>query len=271
MEVRDGSGCEQLGSDAVWGGGVGGCPPHKRLVEVAAAIAAKPAASLPRRMGGWGDLNAGYRLLSNQAVEPDAVLRPHALATLEALAGEPLVLSIQDTMVLDYTTHPGKVGLGRIGDGNGRGLLQHAALAVVPRGLPVAGEKRVASRGRVRGVLDLNLHPRVEPPQGETRKGRQSRWSEPDVWADAATAVSELMESVGSLPPESRPGKLVHVGDRHADVWRFLDKAVELGHGFVVRAMHPGRYADEGRERKLLETLEAQAVGGRRAGWHGWR
>ena len=248
-----------MGLAAVWGGGVGGCPPHKRLVEVAAAIAARPAQSLPRRMGGVNELTGAYRLFSKGSFEPDAVLRPHALATLESLADEPLVLVVQDTTVLDYTTHPGKRGLGRIGDGNGRGLLQHGALAVTPRGLAVAGEEWIESRGRVRGVLDLKVHPRVEPPQGETRKGRQSRWSEPDVWGDAATAVAGLVES---LEPGSRPGKLVHVGDRHADVWRFLDKAVGLGHGFVVRAMHLGRYADEGRERGLLETLEAQEEGG---------
>jgi hypothetical protein len=133
----------------------------------------------------------------------------------------------------------GTEGLGRIGNGKGRGLLQHGALAVLPG-------------GQVLGVLDLAFHAVPKAKKDETRLESQSRWTTRDVWQEAA-------RSIGVWPAGS---KLIHVGDRHADVFRFLHEASSLGHGFVVRAMHD-RYVDEGTGH-LWDKLSAQAVLGTR-------
>jgi hypothetical protein len=73
----------------------------------------------------------------------------------------------------------------------------------------------------------------VEQPANETRKQRQSRWRESQVWSDTIKAVG---------PSSSSGCRFIHVGDRHSDVWETFDAAEEQqGVGFVLRAMHDRR------------------------------
>jgi hypothetical protein len=130
-------------------------------------------------------------------------------------------LCVQDTTDLDYTHRTCVGGLGRIGDGGGRGFQQHSALAVDPQ-------------RNVLGLLHQAWFNRPEPPPGETRRQRQGRWTLSDVWADAAEAIGVWRSS----------RRLIHVGDRHSDVFGFLGTCRRLGHGYVVRAMH-NRYVND--------------------------
>jgi len=207
----------------------------KRLTKLAIDMAEAPNQSLPKQCGTWGDLKAAYRLLSHPDVQPQQISTVHRQATRQQAARRPLVLCVQDTTDLDYTHRKAVRGLGKIGDGRGRGFRQHTALAV-------------SEAGEVLGILHQQWFLAPEPPEGETRRQRQARWSEPDVWADAARAV-------GPWPSASR---LIHVGDRHSDVFRFLCACRELGHGFLVRAMHD-RYLADGGDR-LWQRLRSQPV-----------
>lgn len=206
-----------------------------RLLELAGAIVEHPGMSLPKQLPDWSDLTAAYRLLSNEQVDPQAILGPHKTRTGQVAAEHPVVLCVQDTTSLDFTLRTGIAGLGIIGDGGGRGLMQHTALAVLP-------DKRLL------GILDLTWHAMAAVPKGETRRQRQARWTEPDLWHEAA-------ERIGGWP-EGR--QLIHVGDRHADLFRFMHEATAWGHGFVVRALHD-RYVDEAREHlRLWDKLLGQ-------------
>jgi hypothetical protein len=48
------------------------------------------------------------------------------------MAKQPLVLILHDTTEMDFTSHTALEGSGPIGDGDGRGFLQHNSLAVLP-------------------------------------------------------------------------------------------------------------------------------------------
>ena len=213
-------------TSAISGGG-------KRLTKLAAAMADAPNQSLPKQCGRWGDLKAAYRLLNHPQIRPDQITAVHRQCTREQAQQSPVVLCVQDTTDLDYTHRTAVRGLGKIGDGGGRGFRQHTGLAV-------------SEDGQVLGILHQEWFLPCEPSEGETRRQRQARWSEPDVWGDTARGV-------GVWP---RPSRLIHVGDRHSDVFRFLSICRQLGHGFLVRAMHD-RYLDDGTER-LWERLRHQ-------------
>jgi len=197
-----------------------------------------PQQSLPKQCPDWADLKAAYRLLSNGAVDARAIQEPHRRHVRDACAGHPVVLCVQDTSDLDFTRRTGISGLGKTGNGSGRGLLQHTALAVLPG-------------GRVLGVLDQTWHARVERPEKETRKQRLARWRESSVWADAVAAV-------GPAPSGCR---FVHVGDRHSDCRGTMDQCDRQGAGFVLRAMHDRRVVHEAHER-LWELMGALPVAG---------
>ena len=207
----------------------------KRAVALAAAMAENPSMSLPKQLPDWTDLTAAYRLLSNDQVLPAALLAPHIAHVREQAARHPVVLCVQDDTFLDFTLRTGIEGLGITGDGDGRGLLQHTALAVLP-------DKRVL------GLLHVAWHAVQKAPTGETRRQRQARWNVTDVWPDTAAAL-------GVWPEGSR---VIHVCDRHSDVFRFLRQATELHQEFVVRAEHDRHIDDDSSH--LWAKLSAAAV-----------
>lgn len=176
--------------------------------------------SFPKACGSWGELMGVYRLLSNPSVDAAAIQGPHREATRKACAALPVVLAVSDITDLDFTGRKGIKGLGRIGDGGGRGLQQHTTLAV-------------STEGSVIGVLRQHFYRRPEAEEDETRRARQARWCESDVWSDAARAIGAC-------------GRLVHVSDRGSDNYRLINTCFEVGAGFVIRAMHDRRTLETG-------------------------
>ena len=67
----------------------------------------------PWACGGWSGDQAAYRLLDNPAVEWRGS-GVHTTRTVARMAGQPVVLCLQDTTELDFTTQPGIAGLGRL-------------------------------------------------------------------------------------------------------------------------------------------------------------
>jgi hypothetical protein len=176
---------------------------------------------LPKQLPQWSDLLGAYRLLSNEKVTAQAIMQPHIDLMKREAKDHPVVLCVQDGTQLDFTCRTGIGGLGMTGDSKGRGLRQHTALAVLP------GKKLL-------GILDLAWHTIEKAPKNETLRQRQNRWTTRHVWHEAALRV-------GPWPPGSH---LVHVGDREADMFRFMHEVRTLGHGFVLRAKID-RYIDQ--------------------------
>jgi hypothetical protein len=215
----------------------------RRLVKLASPMSNDPRQSIPDQMGhNWADLTGAYRFFSNPDVNSQAIQGPHRQLTRLACANRGVVLCVQDTTDLDYSSRKQTKNLGSIGDGHGRGILQHTALAV-------------STEGEVIGILAQTWHKRVERPAQETRRQRQARWTESSIWADTARAVGPAPEGC----------RFVQVGDRHSDVFGHMDECRRQGHGFVLRAMHD-RYVDERMDR-LWKKLQAQPSAGKRKVW----
>src|SRR5262245_19433040 len=105
----------------------------RRLVSSAAAIAAHPQKSLPSVFACDG-LRAFYNLSAQDEATLRAIQTPHWLLTRRAMAMEPLALIVHDTTELDFTSHHALKDAGPIGNGGGRGFLQHNSLAFAPGG-----------------------------------------------------------------------------------------------------------------------------------------
>jgi len=211
----------------------------QRLAKLAAAMAQRPAQSLPQQLGAWSDLVGAYRFLSNNRVAPQAIQGPHRELTRGACVGQGVILSVQDTTELDFTTRRKVKGLGPVGGSFGRGMLQHTALGVRPD-------------GTLLGILAETWRLRVAAPPGETVRQRQARATEADLWADTA-------DLIGAAPAGCR---LVQVGDRGSDCFRFFTACRARGHGFLVRAKYD-RYINEDTAQLWAHVL-AQPVAGER-------
>jgi hypothetical protein len=185
----------------------------RRLVAAAAALAAQPERALPQVFD-WNALRGFYRLCHQTEATVDAVAQPHWDQTRAAMRREPLVLILHDTTELDYTHHPAARGLGPIGDGRGRGLLQHNSLAVVPAGR------------RVLGLSHQQLRTRQPAPREESTYRRRRRPRESDVWRAGITAAG----------PAPAGCCWVDVGDRGGDIYEAMRAARDVGHHFLFRA-----------------------------------
>ena len=202
-------------------------------------MAAAPQQSLPKQCDDWGELKAAYGLLHHPNVTPDQIQSAHRQRVCETCQSHLLILAVQDTTELDFTQHVTVTGLGPIGDGGGRGLLQHSTLAVTPDGVLL-------------GVLHQIVRTRVPVPQGETRRQRRARPKESDFW-------HESVEAVGTLGLRPR---VVHVVDRGGDDFSMMVSCRNHGTGFLARAQHDR--CVNGNADKLWSSMQRQPTAGLR-------
>jgi hypothetical protein len=200
-------------------------------------MATAPDRSLPHQHESWADLKAAYRFLNNPKVTPAELQRTHREQVRAECAGQARLLAIQDGSELDFSSHRSVKGLGFIGNGGGQGLLQQSSLAVT-------------TDGQLLGVLHQIWWKRVRTPEGETRRQRQGRYRESDLWSDSIRAVAEL-----GLTP-----RVIHVADRGGDNFDTLGAAYEVNSGFLIRARH-NRHVNDDRE-PLWAFMQRQPVAG---------
>lgn len=191
-----------------------------RAVRLAARMVQHPAGSIPQQVGNFHQAKAAYRLFEGEDVTFEALVEPHWQQTRREAGTRGRVWMIQDTMVLDYTAHWGTTGLGPIGDGRGRGLLQHSVWAVDP-----------CKPEEVLGLAYAQLKVRKPKVAGETRTQRMSRRRESAFWPDGVKAV-------GSSPEGSR---WIHVCDREGDTFELFSACEQHGVGYWVRAAQDRR------------------------------
>lgn len=215
-----------------------------RLVRVSASLFRRSSASLPKQMDDWSDLKAAYRLLSSASVTHESVGSDHWRRTRE-VAGQPnqgLILFVQDTTELDFSTHRATEGLGFAGNGKGLGIEVHTTLAVqLASGVP--GVFGVAAQ--LAWVRDHA--PRVGR---ESDSARRKRHTEYDVWEDSLLAI-------GPAPRPDSGTRWVSVGDRASDVFSYMSRACELGWHVVVRSKYDRKLGSEEKFHALARSASS--------------
>src|SRR6266852_7697245 len=186
----------------------------ERAIAMACAIAHDPAATLPAQMQGEAELEAAYRFLQTPDVTYEQLIQPHVEQTRAEAREHQRVLLIQDTTEVDYQQHPTTTGLGPIGNGTHHGYPLQSVLAVVPQSREVLG------------LMHQEPFLRQPAPKGETRREREQRERESQVW-------ERSVEAIGA-PPDGV--QWIHVGDRYSDIFALLWLMRQQQCDFVVRA-----------------------------------
>lgn len=188
----------------------------RRLLE---RLAADPAASVNAASQGWSETQAAYRFLDNDRVEPEKLLAPHRQATLTRMTQEPVVLVVQDTTELDYSTHPPD-DVGLLDHPNRRGFYDHAHAAFTPDGLCL-------------GVLGVDLFDRAAETLGKSRErvGDPIETKESFRWLEGYRLACEA----AAQTPTTR---VVSVADCEGDLYDILLEAERQPSpaDFVIRA-----------------------------------
>ena len=190
-----------MGSTGTGGLELGDSRRTQRLIQLVEDLSVRPTGSIPVASGGWAETKAAYRLLDNPALDWREILEVHTQCTATRMQGYPVILCIQDTTELDFTSQPGIAGLGRLSYEAQHGLSVHPTLAVTPEGV-------------VLGVSDAWIWARG--PKDEPQVKESTRWVEGyDRGADLA-----------ELAPDTR---LVYVADREGDLRALMDAAARCG------------------------------------------
>lgn len=218
----------------------------QRLVKIATRLAQNPGGTLPQALPQWGELKAAYRFFSQPKITPEDILRPHWERT-RAVCREPgEYLLIEDTTLLDYTTHAAAEGLGIIGPGGrGRGLCLHSTLALKVSAWDLEQRPETTVVGLF-GQQDWSQKPR---PKGETRAQRLWRSNRSSKrWAEV------FQTSVGP----SASSHWTYIADREADFYEPIQICQQRGVDFVIRACQNRRLAGE--VGHLWESLKPASV-----------
>lgn len=193
-----------------------------RLMYTAQILGDQPEKSIPDTCPDWSTTKATYNFFANEVVSNEGILASHRFNTIERMKQHPLVLLIQDTSALNFTTHKSTKGLGPYTtDQKTLGLLMHSVLAVSSDGVPL-------------GLLYQNFWSREisEIPKAKRKRKLPIEKKESNKWLNALENSSQY------IPDNIRR---VTVCDREADIFEFFKKANELGEHLLARAVHNRR------------------------------
>ena len=132
-----------------------------------------------------------------------------------------MVFAIQDTTYLDYDSHIKTKELGSISKNytkHRKGLIMHNTLIVTRKGLPL-------------GLASQQCFTRIAREEEQKDKSRR-RYVTPIKDKESYKWIAALKETVDNVPKDI---KIITIGDREADIFKFLWKIEESGTSFVIR------------------------------------
>jgi len=208
----------------------------RRLQRIAGDFLARPTMNIPQACGSRAKAKAVYRFLDHPRVHLDRVLGGHYQATRRRVAPYPVVLAVQDTTELNYSTHRACEMLGPIGDRQSQavGLWMHDTMVYNLEGTPL-------------GLIDLQCWARDPEDRGK----RERRYQLPIEQKESAKWLVSY-RAAARLQAECPGTTVVSVGDREADLYElFVEARAREGQAQVlVRAT---------RERNLEVQEEGEA------------
>jgi len=207
----------------------------RRGIEVLAAWARSPGASLAKACGTKAQAKAAYNFIANENVTAHALQDAVYSDGAEQCVGHRRVLIAQDTTSLEYGHREDIQGLGPVTTRGAQGLLIHTSLAVSEDGAPLA-------------LLDQQIWTRPEAAK-EPRKQRSIEDKESAKW------LRGMRDTAARLPEDTHP---IFIFDREGDIHEVFAEAHTLGVGLVVRAAWNRRIQEP--ERHLFEAVRAAPV-----------
>lgn len=157
------------------------------------------------------------RFLANRKVTVERLIAGWSDQTAVAVAGRRHVLAIQDTSEINFRTTPKRRrGLGKIGKGNGRGVLLHAMLALDAD----TGDCLGAVAGRIwtrRGLVKV------------AHQKRLTKNKESQRWIDTAKRAKTVLAAADTVTV---------VADRESDIFAEWATLPEPNFHLITRSMH---------------------------------
>ena len=190
---------------------------ESRFIKTMETLSKHPDKSIWFCSGNRAEAKAIYRMLGNESVDREEILRVHKEETIKRILSEnKTILAIQDTTSLNYNTHKKTDGIGYVSN-KILGVNIHTCLAVTTDGL-VLGVLEQMSYNRPQVKDDSQSH--------DKKKARALEEKESFRWVNTfRTGVLSIPKSV----------KVITVCDREGDMYELFDEIGSTGHIFLIR------------------------------------
>lgn len=196
-----------------------------------------PNESVPEATQAASESQSIYRFWSNQRIRAGQILESHRPSVLNRLNDQRVVLALQDTTDLDFSSLKQTTGLGFFCQTNQQGIKVHSCFAVSDEGEPL-------------GLLHQYTWSRKEQAgkRGQRRQ-KPTREKESQRWLDTLTAAEVGVNDAVCL---------VHVGDREADIYDLFVQPRRASSELLIRAEHNRKV--DGELGYLIPTLEQAPI-----------
>jgi hypothetical protein len=183
----------------------------RRLFTLARDFFAQPGELIPQvSNGSAAKTKAAYRFFGNSNVQMQTLLEPHIESTIERLRSNAVILAVQDSTSLNYTSHaPEGAGSINTSQNSAVGLMVHDTMAFTPEGVPL-------------GLLNVQCWRRDPEEAGKKYRRHELQIEEKESikWLVSYRAIAEAQKHC----PDNM---LVSIGDREADVYELFHEAIQ--------------------------------------------
>jgi len=192
---------------------------NRRLIKIVEDLSAMPQASVTQAARDEAAVQGIYEFWGNVRVESNEILAAHRDSTLERVSAQSIVLAVQDTTELDFSSQHKIQGLGALSKKDAHGLKVHSVLCVSPVGVPL-------------GVLHQKVWAREKNRRttGYADRKRAIEQKESHRWLESLELTQQWI-------PQDK--KVVTVADREADIYELFALPRREGSEFLIRACHP--------------------------------
>lgn len=212
----------------------------KRLRGIVSVLTEKPNTCIPQAASNYHQAKAYYRFWDNKKVKPELIMISFIEETVKKSLESNIVLAIQDTTDIDYSSHSKTQGLGYLEKPYQLGLKSHTCLSANGDGLPL-------------GILWQRQWARDFEEYGKKkqRKNKPTNAKESQRWIDCQKDVNSLL---------SKAKTLIHITDREGDIYEFLSLERSEGQHILLRFAQDRRISGE--QHRINTNLDSLPVMG---------
>ena len=213
---------------------------NKRAKQLLKRFSDTPMESIPGSCKGWAETKAAYRFFENESVTAKKIIKPHRVATLNRIKEHPIVLLLEDTTTLNYSSQKERQDTGPIQQDNVRGIFLHPMFAVTP------------SRECL-GIVDYEQWAREKFTHQTSQERKAQRYSraikdkESYRWVRGYKKATKLAKAIPAT-------QFVYIADREGDIYDIYHEAksaFETGAAdWVIRAIFDRSIFDESQPKK---------------------
>jgi len=212
-----------------------------RFNKIIEQLKAKPNTSVAQAFSDSHQSKACYRFWDNDKVSPEKILLHHKEETVNHITNQKVILAVQDTTDIDFTTHVSVEGLGYLESERLHGIKVHTAIAVSDFGQPL-------------GILWQKQWVRRPEDYGKkhARKKKPTKDKESQRWIDCHNEINE------HLPSST---KVIHIADRESDIYDLL-ASPRSGNQHLLIRFAQNRRVNNNEHKRIKEALDATEASG---------